>query len=116
MVSFRDKPLTERKIDVMNVLRKYPERIPVCVYKNSGCKLNDLAKDKYLVPRNTTVGQFLFSIRKFIDLKPTEALFLFFGNGQLTATHTMMGEIYDQYKNKEDGMLYAVYSAENTFG
>lgn len=116
MVNFRDKPLNERQKDVKNILAKYPNHIPICIYKNKSCKLKDIDKDKYLVPNDLMVGQFLFTIRKRINLSPTEALFLFFGNDCMVPSHALLSQVYKEHVNKEDGMLYAIYSAENTFG
>ena len=116
MKSFRDKPLQERKQSVCTIFKKYPDRIPVCVYKNKGAtNTPDIDKEKYLVPYDLTVGQFLYVIRKRIKLKPEEALYIYF-DGNLVNTSVTIKEIYTMYKDKEDDMLYAVYSTENTFG
>lgn len=115
MKSFRDKPLEERKQSVYTIFKKYPDRIPVCVYKNKGSNTPDIDKEKYLVPSDLTVGQFLYVIRKRIKLKPEEALYIFF-NGSLVNTSMTIKEIYNLHKDKDDEMLYALYSTENTFG
>jgi GABA(A) receptor-associated protein len=115
MKSFRDKPLQERIQSVHTIFKKYPDRIPVCIYKNKGSTTPDIDKEKYIVPNDLTVGQFLYVIRKRIKLKPEEALYIFF-NGDLVNTGVTMKEVYNMYKDKKDEMLYAVYSTENTFG
>jgi GABA(A) receptor-associated protein len=115
MKSFRDKPLQERKQSVDIIFRKYPDRIPVCIYKNKGSKTPDIDKEKYLVPGDLTVGQFLYVIRKRIKLKPEEALYIYF-NGNLVNTGVTIKEVYHTHKDKDDEMLYALYATENTFG
>jgi hypothetical protein len=34
----------------------------------------------------------------------------------MVSSTTSLKTIYEQYKNKDDGILYAVYSNESTFG
>ena len=115
MKSFRDKPLQERIQSVYTIFKKYPDRIPVCVYKNKGSNAPDIDKEKYLVPGDLTVGQFLYVIRKRIKLKPEEALYIYF-NGNLVNTGVTIKEVYYTHKDKDDEMLYALYATENTFG
>lgn len=112
-VPFNEKPLQERKLDIQRIFYKYPDKIPIFIEKNK--YLPELVQQKYLVPRELTVGQFLYTIRKRIMLPSEKALFIFFGN-ELVNTQSMMIEVYEKHHNKEDGMLYAICSPESTFG
>ena len=56
------------------VLIKYPDRIPIIVCKANDCNLPTIDKQKFLVPKDMTVGQFMYIIRKRIRLKPEKAL------------------------------------------
>ena len=98
-----------------SIIKKYPDRIPVIVEKNKNSKINDIDKQKYLVPNDLTVGQFIYVIRKRIKLTPEKAIFIFVGDNVLPANTSLMSTIYDYYKH-EDGFLYITYSGENTFG
>ena len=69
---------------------------------------------RYLVPSDLTVGQFVYVIRKRIELPPEKAIFIFVRN-VLPPTASLMSEIYADQKD-EDGFLYITYSGENTFG
>ena len=69
---------------------------------------------RYLVPSDLTVGQFVYVIRKRIELPPEKAIFIFVSN-VLPPTASLMSEIYADQKD-EDGFLYITYSGENTFG
>ena len=71
-------------------------------------------KKKYLVPNDITVGQFVYVIRKRLVVPPEKAIFLFI-NGILPPTASLLGSIYDEYKDP-DHFLYITYSGENTFG
>jgi GABA(A) receptor-associated protein len=105
-------PFEERFAQSGNVLLKYPERIPVIVGTRKEINLD---KQKYLVPRDLTVGQFIHVIRKRIEIKPETALFFFTENNQLPPNSTLMGNLYQDCKNK-DGFLYVSIALENTFG
>jgi GABA(A) receptor-associated protein len=114
MLKFRDRPANERKNTVHMIFKKYPDRIPVHVSKENN-NVPTIDKDRFLVPSDLTVGQFLYVIRHRIKLKPEQALYIYFNN-QLVNTSTTIKEVYNQHKNIEDDMLYCVYSTENTFG
>ena len=94
--------------------KKYPNRIPVIVEKDPRSKLNDIDKNKFLVPNDMNFSQFIYVIRKRIKLLPEEALFLFV-NGQIAANGSSMNNIYQTHKDK-DGFIYITYTSENTFG
>lgn len=107
--------LESRKKESENILKKYPNRIPVIVEKSSKCRdINDIDKTKFLVPDDLTIGQFIFVIRKRLKLTPEKALFLFINN-KLVPTHALMSQVYNDEKD-EDNFLYIYYSSENTFG
>ena len=106
----------DRLNEAQRVLSKYPDRIPViCERSRSASKdCPFIDKRKYLVPRDLTIGHFLYVIRKRLKLPPEKALFLFV-NGTIPATSSSLGEIYHQHKNA-DCYLYVTYAEENTFG
>ncbi len=107
-----DKDIPEKEKDVSIVLSKYPERLPVYV-KTSG-NLPPIDKKKYLVPKDLTVGQFIYVCRKRMKLRPEQGIFIFFNN-ILPSTAKSMEQIYEENK-LEGGLLVATLSAENTFG
>ena len=103
-----------RKLESNKILNKYPSRIPVIVEKSKGCQLNNIDKIKYLVPKDLNMNQFIFVIRKRIQLKSSESIFLMINN-QLCPSNKLMSEIYEDLGDK-DGFLYIHYTSENTFG
>lgn len=107
--------IARKKIESNRILTKYPDRIPVICNSVKNSNLPELDKKKYLVPRDLTVGQMLYVIRKRLQLRPEQALFLFVNKNIIPPTSSLMYEIYDKYKN-EDNFLYCVYSGENAFG
>jgi GABA(A) receptor-associated protein len=107
------KNFNERRNESLRIRTKYPDRIPIVCEKTSEL-LNDLDKFKYLVPKDLTIGQFMYVIRNKLSLNPSEALYLFCGKSLMPCSKTI-GSIYDECKDS-DGFLYFKYSKENTFG
>uniref|UniRef100_A0A3Q3A839 GABA(A) receptor-associated protein like 2 n=1 Tax=Kryptolebias marmoratus TaxID=37003 RepID=A0A3Q3A839_KRYMA len=66
-----------RCIESAKIRSKYPDRVPVIVEKVSGSQIVDIDKRKYLVPSDITVAQFMWIIRKRIQLPSENAIFLF---------------------------------------
>jgi GABA(A) receptor-associated protein len=111
----------ERQQGSYRLLQKYPDRIPVIVEKNNNNKrkykknkLQTLPKNKFLVPKKLTIGQFVYVIKQKLELQPEEAIFVFVNNILPKVTDRMV-DIYDTYKDT-DGYVYITYFNENTFG
>ena len=69
---------------------------------------------KILVSKDLTLGQFIYIIRKRIELNPEQALFIMI-NHSLAPNNKTISELYDTHKDK-DNFLYITYTSENTFG
>lgn len=93
---------------------RYPLRVPIILYPASKDQ-PDIEKNKYLVPADINVSQFMYVIKKYIKIKSDEAIFIFTSNNTLVPNSWTVKELYDQHK-KEDNFLYLYYSIENTFG
>ncbi|KAI3800282.1 hypothetical protein L1987_28369 [Smallanthus sonchifolius] len=109
-----EHPLEKRRGESSRIRVKYPDRVPVIVEKAERADIPDIDKNKYLVPADLTVGQFVYVVRKRIKLSPEKAIFVFVNN-MLPPTAALMSAIYEENKD-EDGFLYMSYSGENTFG
>lgn len=107
-------PFDERCKESSKMLTKYPDRIPIIVQKLKGCQISDISKNKYLAPRDMIMSQFVFTIRKKIDLESSQAIFVTVNN-QLAQSNALLTDIYEKHRD-EDGFLYMIYSSENTFG
>ena len=107
--------LEHRKDESNRIREKYPTRIPVIVeMKDQSNDVPDIDKKKFLVPNDLTVGQFIFVVRKRIQLAPEKALFCFIDD-TIPSTNSLMSQLYTDHKD-EDGFLYISYTGENTFG
>ena len=108
---FRSQKLEERLQTSSKIKLKYSNRIPIIV----DCKKNiKIDKNKYIVPNDLTIGQFLYTIRKRINLESKDAIFLLCNNKMLS-TGEILSNVYELNKD-EDDFLYIIISKENVFG
>lgn len=105
-----DKRVKESK----SLNTRYPLRVPIILYPSSKDQ-PEIEKNKYLVPDDITISQFMYVIKKYIKIRPEEAIFIFTYNNTLVPNSWTIKELFKQYK-KEDNFLYLYYSIENTFG
>ena len=115
-MSFRERySFQQRQTECINILKKYPDKIPIICEKNYNITDNpNINKNKYLVSDNLTIGQFLYVLRKRISIDPNQALYLYINNN-IPSINKNLKEIYYFNKN-EDGFLYITYQFETTFG
>ena len=103
-----------RLLESQRVINKHPDRIPIICEKNRRSNVGEIDKIKYLVPRDLTCGQFIYVIKKRIQMHYENALFITI-SGIMPQTNTPIIDLYERYKD-EDGFLYIMYSSENVFG
>jgi GABA(A) receptor-associated protein len=110
--------LEQRTSESKRIKERYPDRIPIIVEINRGYTqdLPELDKNKYLVPGDLTLGQFIYVLRKRIKIDSAKAIFLMTEDGQLMPTHTLLSSIYDEKCENTDGFLFLVLSSESVFG
>ena len=113
---FQQLPFEKRKRESSTILKKYPDKVGIIVQKSNTCYDDiELDKQKFLVPRNITMGQFLYIIRKRLKLKAEKAIYMFTESSSIPPTSFLISNIYNQNVN-EDGFLYMYYTSESTFG
>ncbi len=116
-MKFKQEFTFEKRMDeASRVISKYPDRLPIICEKSLAASKDcpDIDKKKYLVPKDLTIGQFLYIVRKRLVLPPEKAIFLFVGKSIPPST-SFVNDIYNSYKDK-DGFLYIEYGFENVFG
>ena len=105
-----------RKKECDKIRNQFPEKIPIICEKDPKSNIKDIDKTKYLVPADLTVANFSGMIRKRIEI-PEEAAFYLLANGKSSLTgDKLLSEVYDSYKDPEDGFLYIAYASELTWG
>jgi GABA(A) receptor-associated protein len=105
-----------KKEEALRILNKYPERVPIIVHRSrDATNTPEIDNHKFLVPRDLTMGQFQYVIRKRLHLSPDKALFLFIEN-TTPPTSYLVSDIYDSHHDENTLFLFVTYSMENTFG
>ena len=108
----------EKRSNISAKLKEmYAAHVPIIIEQANIKQPITIKQIKYLCKSEHTVGQFLCNLRKQIDTKSTEAIFIFCVKNNdciLAPTNTLMGSLYQNYHD-EDGMLYLWISGENTF-
>jgi GABA(A) receptor-associated protein len=118
--------IEERKSETLKIKNKYSDKIPVIVTKDPSSQLNNITKEKYLVPFDMTIGQFMSVIREKTSICQEQAINIFLidynNNNILASTSASFESLYIQYVEKEinnknyDGYIYLIYTGENVFG
>ena len=97
----------------MELMSKYPDHVPVIA--NAANKyVTQVKKNKFLVPKDFNVSQFLYILRKNLDLGSESALFVTVDNSLVCSSKNFQQIHFESKKN--DGILYLTYTKEDTFG
>lgn len=104
----------ERKKEAEKIKAKYPDRVPTIVIRNKNSDFPKLESSKFLVPKELTVGHFIYVLRTKIKLRPEQAIFVFV-NGVLPPNTQLMSLLHEKNVSR-DGFLYLTVASENTFG
>jgi len=115
----KEKSFDERVQLSQKILSRHPYKVPIIV-ETSNRHLK-LSRNKFVVPNDIKMGQFIFTLRKYIDnITSDEALFLLCVNerdrhGILAPVASLIGECYDSFQT-ECGFLLIRVEKESTFG
>lgn len=111
----RENDFDKRKKEAERIRDRYPGRIPIIVEKDERSDIEDIDKNKFLVPHELDWAKFISVIRKRIQLGPEKGLFIFVNNTMLNSTEKTIGQIYEEYRDS-DGFIYTQYSGESVYG
>ncbi|OAF66937.1 Autophagy-related protein LC3 C [Intoshia linei] len=102
--------------DAQSIIKEYPGKIPVIIERLPNEKhLPNLDRAKFLIPKSVKVLDLLNIIRRRLQLHPNQAFYLLVNNKSIVTASQQMAELYDNERD-EDGFLYVLYAAEETFG
>ncbi len=113
----RNFTFEQRLAESQRILGKYPDRVPIICERHRSARADsttDIDKNKFLVPADMNLGQFVFVIRKRTKMSAERGLYLFI-NGVIPPTHASVLDLYQHHKHT-DGYLYVHYATEATFG
>ncbi|KAK2953571.1 putative microtubule binding protein [Blattamonas nauphoetae] len=111
-------PLDVRKSEATRLMQEYKNMVPIIAEKGTGSKIPEKGDRKFIVPRDLTIGQFVYALRKRIELTPTQLVYVLV-DGDIPKTETTMGPLYDLYKQQHpdgDGFLYITFREKNLDG
>ncbi len=104
------------------IIAKYPDRVPIIVERSKLSRdVPDIDRKKYLVPKDITVTEFIYIIRKRLyninsaNFTSDKALYFFVNDSCMPITSQTINMIYENYQDN-DGFLYVTYAGESTFG
>jgi GABA(A) receptor-associated protein len=93
--------------EAIKLREKYPDRIPVVVNTTDDLVIN---RSKYLVPQDLTLGEFIIVLRKRINIKACEAIYMFI-NGKIYPSNMQLKTICG-----ENNFINVSVAKESTFG
>ena len=114
--AFRDShPYAKRFEEAQRVLSHYPDRVPVVVEPARLDESNPpVHKRKFLVPRDLTMQQMMYVIRRQLKMSKEESIFVYV-NGSMMMQSMLISEIYERHRD-DDCFLYMTYQFESVFG
>jgi len=112
MEGHNKKTLEQRSAEVLVLLKKYPNRIPLFI--DTKCEDIKLIKHKYLIEEDVTIGSLYIILRKSLNIKSSDGIYLMI-NKMLIPTTAQLREVYNEHKD-QDCMLYISILKEETFG
>ena len=110
---YRERPFEQRRAEFLKIIASRPEYTAV-ILERRGRHTPVIDKQKFLVPKSLTCGQFLYVIRKRMSIGREQSLFLLSSSVTL-ASQELVGDVAAK-RADEDGFLYIAYCVENTFG
>ena len=96
---------------------KYSNKLPLIVEKDHKCQaLDDLTNPKFLMPRTFSISEVQMIIRRKLNLRKEQGLFLMVNDGKdIVKANQSLENVFETYKD-EDGFLYILYTQEDMFG
>lgn len=125
-MSYRDAVTLEKRLTMAEKVRKrYPQHVPI-IAETQDPRMQ-LDKQKFLCPGHMKVAEFSMILRRRIcecndkenkgkKVLPPEAGLYLFIHETIPSANANLGDIYDDSKDTDDGLLYISYARENTFG
>ena len=111
------KILESKEKNFDNIIKKYPDKVLLYVTLDNTLE-NNLPKDKFLVPKDITFGEFCVNLKKYITLKSSaEGLCYLIGDQEniIPRMNENINYLYQKYKNS-NSVLYVMVCKENIFG
>lgn len=107
----KENSLKNRQLKLQNIKNNFPDKIPLIIQKYKNSELPEYQKDKFLVPDFFTINDLINYFKKRFDIGAEYELILYLNEDNYVESKNLsITEIYDQYKDQEDGFLYLYYT------
>ena len=107
----KENSLKIRQLKLQNIKNNFPDKIPLIIQKYKNSKLPEYQKDKFLVPDFFTINDLINFFKKRFNIGAEFELILYLNEDNYVESKNLsITEIYDQYKDQEDGFLYLYYT------
>ena len=114
---FRQKNTLEQRIEQYEKIKNnYADKIPIILERGNNCTINKIIKTKYILSYSVTMAEFMKIIRGKLELDPERALFFLADGKYSLSANEDLGNVYEKYKDSQDGFLYMTYSEEIVYG
>ncbi len=117
-----ESPLSQThfsKKKIEELMSKFPDRVPIVISSKSFKEHNI---NRFIVPVNMTINQFMIILRNKTKINSTEAIFIFVKDYKKTSKQDVIapvsetiGSLYDKYKD-DKLILNLFYEKEAVFG
>ena len=107
---------SKRREDCQKIMANNPGKVPIICEKAPNSKLNQMEKTKFVVDSNITLSQFNLMIKKKCEMDYNSSLYLLVNGKIALQSNLSLLEVYEKYKDPEDGILYIIYASELTWG
>lgn len=101
----------KRKKESSIILKKNPDKIPVILERSDFCHLSDIDKHKFLLKKELTFGEFIFIVRRRLNLDQNKSLYMFINNEYTPGINEKVEDVYNVHGDK-DGFLYITYASD----
>ena len=102
---FRSNHAFEKRVnESKRIIEKYPDRVPI-ICERITKNVPQVDRKKYLCPGDLSLANFMYVIRKRMNLSPEKSIYMFVGNESLAPVSHTMGMIYDHHKDNDQFLI-----------
>jgi GABA(A) receptor-associated protein len=92
-------PLKDRKKKAEEIIKKYPDKVPIILERAPNSDINIITSEKYVIPGCFDGNQLLYSLQYKLPKNSNQSLFLLI-EGKITFDlKTKLIDLYNKYKN-----------------
>ena len=97
------------------IINQNPYKIRIICEKDPKSNIRNNDKTRYLIFYNFNLNQFILIKRIRIGINREEPFFLLANGKHSISGETLLSDIYERYKDPQDGFLYKTYTSELTW-